>query len=211
MHELAGGREARRVAITVGEDLRRTRRQRRMTLAELANATGISPTRIHELEAGLGASAPLATWFAVGSALGRPFVAGFSRDLRVTEPADAGHLAAQELVLELARRHGRTGLFELRTRGDAREAGNVDVGVRDDRLSLLILVEIWNRTADLGAASRSSSRKVIEVQGLAAFRDYRVASCWLFVDTAANRALVRRYPAVLRAQFSGSSSHGCDA
>jgi hypothetical protein len=177
-----------------------------MTLSALANLVGISATRLHELEAGLGASAPLAAWFAVGSALDRPFAAGFSRDVHQSgEPADAGHLAAQEIVLRLARRHARTGVFELRTRSGIREGGNVDVGIRDDRWRALILVEIWNTTADLGAASRSSGRKVAEAGELAAFRGYRVASCWLLVDTAANRAMVRRFPEVLRAQFPGSS------
>ena len=205
IHELAGGREAQRAALSLGADLRRTRIRRRLTLAQLADLVGFSPTRVHELEAGLGASAPLASWFALGSALDRPFAAGFSRDIRAPEPADAGHLAAQELVLGLARRHGRTGMFELSTRADARNSGNVDVGIRDDQQRVLILVEIWNRTSDLGAASRSSARKAAEAQDLAAFRGYRAASCWLFVDTAANRAIVRRYPAVLRAQFAGSS------
>jgi hypothetical protein len=158
------------------------------------------------LEAGLGASAPLALWFALGSALERPFAAGFSRDLRaVVEPADAGHLAAQELVLRLAREHGRRGCFELSTRPGARETGHVDVGLRDDPNRTLILIEVWNRLDDLGRASRRTQEKVVEASGLAAFRGYRVAWCWLLVDTAANRLLVRRYPAVLRSQFAGSS------
>lgn len=66
-----------------------------------------------------------------------------------------------------------------------------------------VLVEIWNRLDDLGAAARSSDRKIAEVvtapQG-------RAVTCWLLVDTAANRALVRRFPAVLQARFRGSSA-----
>lgn len=57
----------------------------------------------------------------------------------------------------------------------------------------------------MGSASRSTQRKRIEAEALASFRGYRVASCWLLVDTAANREIVRRYPAVLRAMFAGSS------
>ena len=204
--ELAGDREAQRAAATLGLDLRRTRHRRRLTLAQLASRVGVGPTRLHELEMGHGATAPLALWFAIGAALGRPFAAGFSRDsVSPGEPADAGHLAAQELVLGLARALGRTGLFELSTRGRSRDGGSVDVGLRDDAHRALILVEIWNMTDDLGAASRSSHRKVAEAADLAAFRGYRVAWCWLLVDTAANRALVRRFPEVLRAQFTGSS------
>jgi hypothetical protein len=181
LHQLAGDLEARRVAATLGGQMHHTRLERRLTLAGLADLTGTAPTRLHELEAGDGASAPLAAWFAVGSALDRPFAAGFSRDIhRSGEPADAGHLAAQEIVLSLSRRNARTGMFELRTRSGIREGGNVDVGIRDDRWRALTLVEIWNTTADLGAASRSSARKVAEAGELAAFRGYWVASCWLW-------------------------------
>ncbi|HET9347280.1 MAG TPA: helix-turn-helix domain-containing protein [Candidatus Limnocylindrales bacterium] len=203
-HELAGNREAHRAAATLGAELRRTRHRRRLTLAQLASRVGVGPTRLHELEMGRGATAPLALWFAIGAAVARPFAARFSRDtVAPGEPNDAGHLAAQELVLGHAWGRGRTGLFELSTRG--RDGGSVDVGLRDDVHRALILVEIWNRTDDLGAASRSSHRKVAEASDLAAFRGYRVAWCWLLVDTAANRALVRRFPEVLRAQFTGSS------
>jgi transcriptional regulator with XRE-family HTH domain len=204
-HELAGAREAGRVAATLGQDLRETRLRRGLTLAELAERVGIGPTRLHELEAGLGATAPLAAWFAVGSALGRPFAAGFSHESSIAGPVDAGHLAAQELVLRIARTHGRTGLFELPTRESARDGRNVDVGLRDDLHRALILIEIWNRLDDLGSAGWSTRRKVHETAALAMFSGYRAASCWLFVDTAANRAIVRRYAAVLRAMFPGSS------
>lgn len=205
--ELAGQREAQRAAATLGAELRRSRRSRNLTLARLAVKVGIGPTRLHELEVGLGASAPLSVWFALGAAVDRPFAAGFSRDVaRSGEPSDAGHLAAQELVLRLARRHGRLGLFELSTKNTVREAGNVDVGIRDDRDRALILIEIWNRLDDVGSASRTSKRKTSEVADLAAFREYRVASCWLLVDTVANRGIVRRYPEILRAQFTGSSA-----
>src|SRR5258707_9940660 len=34
---------------------------------------------------------------------------------------------------------------------------------------------------------------------------YRVALCWLLVDTAANRRLVARYPEILKTRFPGSS------
>jgi hypothetical protein len=49
---------------------------------------------------------------------------------------------------------------------------------------------------------RSSDRKLADLAGSAS----RLASCWLLVDTAANREIVRRYPSILRARFSGSSS-----
>ncbi|MCI0582587.1 MAG: hypothetical protein L0227_06775 [Chloroflexi bacterium] len=133
----------------------------------------------------------------------------FSRDMEPLEPRDAGHLAAQELVLRLGRAHGRTASFELPTR-PADPSRSSDVGLRDDTLRTLILVEIWNRLDDLGAAARATDRKVVEASAHAAFAGgdddpYGVAACWLLVDTAANRRLVGRYPQILRARFRGSS------
>ena len=204
---LAGDLEATRAAATLGADMKHSRLRRRLTLGRLAERVGIGRSRLQELEAGRGASAPLRVWYALGIALDRPFAAGFSRDLSVPpEPTDAGHLAAQEVVLRQSMSVGRTGFFELPTRPSARDSGSTDVGVRDDRHRVLILIEIWNRLTDLGSASRTTRRKRVEAGDLAAFRGYRVASCWLLVDTAANRAIVRRYPALLRAEFPGSSS-----
>lgn len=204
--EREGDREAARLASALGASLRDGRRRRRLKQAEPAERVGVSRARIGQLEAGWGASAPLRTWVRIGMALGRPFAAGLSREIgQPSAPADSGHLAGQELVLRLARLHGRTGLFELSTRNSARDGGNVDVGVRDDLNRALILVEVWNLVSDLGNATRTSGRKVAEASDLAMFRGYRVALCWLFVDTAANRMLVRRYPQILRARFRGSS------
>jgi hypothetical protein len=52
------------------------------------------------------------------------------------------------------------------------------------------------------------SRKVAEATDLANSNHPpdRVVWCWLMVDTAANREIVRRYPAVIRATFGGSSA-----
>jgi hypothetical protein len=134
----------------------------------------------------------------------------FSRDIVPDEPRDAGHLAAQELVLRLARQHGRRADFELPTR-PADPARSTDVAIRDDAARALILVEIWNRLDDLGAAARATNRKQAEAEGPAVLAasdgsPYRVATCWLLVDTAANRQLVARYPEILETRFPGSSA-----
>ena len=197
------------IAATLGREVRTTRRQRRRTQQQLADEIGISRSRYADIERGNGATAPLETWTRVGAALGRPLAVAFSRDIDEPEPRGAGHLAAQELVLRLARLHGRTASFELPTR-PADPARSTDVGLRDDRLRALILVEIWNRLDDLGAAARASDRKVVEASAHAEFagadqQPYRVASCWLLVDTAANRRIVVRYPEILRTRFPGSS------
>src|SRR6188472_2510521 len=70
-----------RVAATLGGEVRTSRLRRELTLTDLGELVGIGPTRLHEIEVGRGESAPLALWFALGSALGRPFAASLSRDL----------------------------------------------------------------------------------------------------------------------------------
>jgi hypothetical protein len=71
---------------------------------------------------------------------------------------------------------------------------------------VLALVEIWNRFDDLRGAARTLDRKISEATAFAPLvdggeRPYRVAACWALVDTAANRAVAKRYPEVLRARF----------
>jgi transcriptional regulator with XRE-family HTH domain len=207
--ELLGTTEAASMAGTMGRELKTTRRRLRLTQGQLGKRVGMSGTRIGEVERGDGASAPLGVWARLGIAIGRPLAVSFSRDIRMAEPRDAGHLAAQELVLRLGRQHGRRGTFEL-TSSSADPARSIDVALRDDAARVLIIVEIWNRLDDLGAAARATSRKVSDAEGLAILAGgdgpaYRVAACWLLVDTAANRRLVGRYPEILVSRFPGSS------
>jgi transcriptional regulator with XRE-family HTH domain len=184
--ELDGDRESGRIALVLGADLRLSRRRARLTQEQLGDRVGVRRARIGEIERGKGSSASLALWVRLGKAVDRPFAASFSR------------------VLRLARRTGRVGEFELPTRSSG-SAGVVDVAIRDDVQQVLILVEVWNRLTDLGAASRSTSRKVLEVEGAILGDGFRLASCWLLVDNAANRTIVRRFPEVVRARFPGSS------
>jgi hypothetical protein len=170
---------------------------------------GVQQTWISRIELGHGQGVPLGVWVALGVALKRPLAITFSRPLGADrEPSDAGHLALQERLLELARATGRTATFELPTRSrDPRYS--IDVCVRDPRHRVLIVQEAWNTFGDLGAAVRSSNRKTAEATDLAAIVDdgppYRVATVWVVSSTAANRALLGRYPHVFRAAFPGSS------
>ena len=153
--------------------------------------------------------APLDTWVRVGLVIGRPLGVALSRDVGPGTTQDAGHLVAQEWTLDRARAHGRDGTFELRT-GPGETASIADVVIRDDPQRTLEVIEIWNRLDDLGAAIRSSDRKRNEASILAAMaggddRPYRVGLGWLLIDTAANRALIARYPSIIAARFPGSS------
>jgi predicted XRE-type DNA-binding protein len=207
--EILGTREARAIAGSLGHELRLSLKRRHLTHAQIGERVGISRPRISELVRGGGASAPLGDWVRLGLAIDRPLAVSFSRSLDAHEPRDAGHLAAQELVLRLVRHAGRKADFESPSR-PTDPSRSIDVAIRDDRSRAIVIVEIWNRLDDLGAAVRVSSRKVAEAEShsTATARDgrpYRVALCWLFVDTSANRRLVGRYPEIMRSRFPGSS------
>lgn len=203
-----GRQETAALVAALGRQVRAERRRRRLTQAVLGRRVGLSAARISEIERGEGLRAPLDVWVALGLVLGRPIAVAFSRGIEESLPADAGHLELQEAALRLVRRHGWIGTFELPTR-PADPSHSVDVCVRDDRARRLIVLECWNRFGDLGAAARSTSRKLAETRELAVARYGEAASpvhgCWLVRPTAANRALVRRYPELLASRFPGSS------
>ncbi len=201
--------DAAAIAARLGEQASTSRRNRGLTQKELGAQVGLDRSRISQLERGLGAGASLAAWVAVGRALDRPLRADLARDQQAA-PADAGHLAVQELLLRLARAAGRTRFVELATR-PSDPARCSDVVARDDRARVIILQEAWNSIGDVGAGLRSSARKIAdtEVASILAGGDdgpYRVASCWVVRATARNRTLVARYPEVFGTAFPGSSA-----
>jgi transcriptional regulator with XRE-family HTH domain len=206
-------REARRltasVAVSLGRAVRAARTRLHLTQAAVGARLGVHQTTISRIELGRGGPFPLGLWIGLGVALGRPIAISFTRPLGETRaPTDAGHLAMQERLLELARATGRTGTVELPTR-PADPSRSIDVCVRDPRHRVLLVQEAWNTFGDLGAAVRSTHRKAGEAGELAATLDdgppYRVATVWVVRSNAANRALVGRYPEIFGAAFPGSS------
>jgi hypothetical protein len=173
----------------------------------LAAQVGVVQSTISDLERGHGASLSVDLWQRVLAALDRHLVLDASRDA-AEEPADAGHLAIQELVLRLGRATGYRGSFELPTK-PSDPARSTDVGLRDDSRRLLVLVECWNAFGDIGAAARSSARKLAEAEAAAiAFggeAPLRVAACWVVRASRRNRQLVARYPEAFSTRFPGSS------
>ena len=191
----------------LGGDLRASRLRRRVLQRELGDIVGVTQVTISRLELGRGGSLSLDVWQRAFAALDRQLVLNATRD-QLEQPADAGHLQIQELLLRLGRRVGYKGSFELATR-PAEPSRSVDVGLRDDRRRRLVLVECWNTIGDVGAAVRSTNRKLAEAAQLAVAiggdRPYAVAACWVVRATTRNRALVARYPEVFVAKFPGSS------
>lgn len=199
------------LGITLGGEARKERRRQRRTQQEIGNDIGVDQARISQIERGQGQNGPLELWVALGVALGRPLAVSFSKllDRTMTTPADAGHLEIQEALLALAAATGRRAVAELPTR-PADPAHSTDVAVRDDAHRVLILEEAWNTFGDVGAAIRSTHRKRAEAEERAvvlggAGPPYRVATVWIVRATAANRALVARYPHLFAATFDGSS------
>src|SRR3990170_4841133 len=101
------------------------------------------------MERGLGGHASLDTWQRVATALGRPLGVTMARD-PAEEPADAGHLKIQELILRLGRATGGGRSFELPTR-PADPSRSSDAALRDDPQRTLILIECWNTIGNIGA------------------------------------------------------------
>jgi transcriptional regulator with XRE-family HTH domain len=197
------------IAIALGGAVRAGRMRARLTQEELGARVGLHQTWISRIELGGGQRVPLDTWVRIGVALDQPLAVSFTRPLgMMRQPADAGHLAMQEHLLALARRTGRAATFELPTRPND-PSHSIDVCVRDSRHRVLIIEEAWNTFGDLGAATRSTNRKMAEAADLAATIDggppYRVAVVWVLRDSAANHDLTRRYPEIFRSAFPGSS------
>lgn len=199
---MAGDREAQALAAHLGRVIHGARKRIGLTQAQLAARAGIHQSWLGEIERGGGRGVPLGVWVSIGLVIGQPLVVGFSRETS-TAPRDAGHLAVQELILRLARDHGVGRAFELATPS----LGSIDVVLRDAHRRLLILIEIWNRLDDVGAARRATNRKVDELRRLedASPEPYAIHVCWVVRATAANRALVARYPNVFETAFPGSS------
>ncbi len=197
------------IALSLGRGVRVGRERLGITQVALAARVEVDQSRISQIERGLGRGVPVELWIALGVGLGRPLAISFTKPLgEPREPGDAGHLAMQERLLELARATGRPGTFEVPTR-PLDPSRSIDVCVRDAPHRVLLIQEAWNSFGDLGAAVRSTNRKAAEATELAATLDegppYRVAMVWIVRPSATNRALVGRYPQIFRAAFPGSS------
>lgn len=203
------GREMR---ARIGAEVQQLRERRVLTRSELAKRAGLGRMVEGRIERGV-ANPDLDALQRLALALGRPLIVSFGGRDPHELPADAGHLAIQELVLRLGRAGGHTGSFELATR-PAEPWRSADVGLASDVQRRLIEVECWNTIGDIGAAVRVSNRKRAELADLAVARWGPTGTAglvWVVRATARNRPLVERYPEVFRRAFPGSSRRWIDA
>ena len=201
---LDGVVEARRLAASLGAVVREARERQRFTQAQLGRRVGLSQARISAVERGLGVGLPLEIWIALGIALRRPLSVGPSRPIEADAAlADAGHLDIQEYLLEIGRRNGRRGSFELAT-NRADPSHSIDICEEDPARGSLLVLEAWNWFGDLGAAARSSDRKVAEATQTARSRYVTAGSSGIRPRI---RNIVPRYP---RSWLRGSPGHRRD-
>lgn len=191
--------------LAVGDEVRRARRRRGWTQAELARRSGVGRLVVGRIERG-ATRLDVEALVRIGLALGRRLDVGFARD-RLEDPLDAGHLAIQELVLRVARAAGMTTAFELPDR-PADPVRSIDVALTMPNERVVIVCECWNTIGDIGAAARSTARKVADASAMGAGRwgpDATAVSVWVVRATARNRALVARFPEVFGRRFPASS------
>jgi transcriptional regulator with XRE-family HTH domain len=190
-----------------GAKVRAARQRRKLTQKGLGQRAGLSQQTISQLERGDGATLSLASWQRVALVLALHLDLRLGRD-SLEGPRDGGHLALQELVLRLARARPAVRRFELPNRGSDPSRWS-DVAVIDHANRRIELYECVNVFADIGAAVRSSDRKVADAEGVAATvsggEAYAVHACWVVRDSRRNRVLVARYPELFASRFAGSS------
>lgn len=195
------------VLLREGDKVRRARKRRHWRQRQLAAKTRLAQSTISELERGSGGTLSLETWQQVAMVLGLPLDLKLGRDA-MEEPADAGHLDIQELVLRLGRACGYGRTFELAAKPDD-PSRSTDVGLADDLNRRLIQVECVNSFGSINASIRSADRKRAEAEALAVAlghrEPYSVHQVWVVRATRRNRALLARYPELFAARFAGSS------
>jgi len=190
-----------------GAKVRAARKRRHLRQVDLGERAGLSQPTISQLERGDGGTLSLESWAQVAVVLDVPFEITLGRDAR-EEPADAGHLALQELVLRLACATGTTRFFELPTK-PSNPSYSTDVGLRNDRQRWLIQVECWNTFGSLNASMRSTDRKKADAEALAIAigngDPYTVHQVWAVRATRRNRELMATYPEIFATRFTASS------
>ncbi|MEW6223324.1 MAG: helix-turn-helix transcriptional regulator [Chloroflexota bacterium] len=203
--EIEAAEEAAAVRRAIGRGIAAARRRRGWTQDAMAGRVGTSQSAISRLERGVP-PLEIGELVRVAQALGIATRVELGRDPH-DGPADAGHLAIQDLLVRLARATAGAALVELPL-GTSDRSLSVDVCVLRRRQGELIVQEAWNRIGDVGAGLRSFDRKLaLAAEAASAFPapPSIVTGVWVVRATRSNRELLASYPALFAARFTGSS------
>ncbi len=195
---LVGRRRAVQVAARLGVGLRDARLHTGRTQRECAESARLSQARWSNLERGLGASAPLATWAVAAAAVGQELVSFLDRAPGADPPRDIEHLRRQSAIAaraagggwivapEMPVEAGATGrvIDALLTRAESREAA---------------VFEVWDLLLDVGQALRSFDEKVEAVR--LKLPGWTVAGVWVIRGTRRNRSLIAELAPFFEARF----------
>jgi hypothetical protein len=200
---LAGRRRAAYVAARLGVGLKDARVRSGRTQQECAATARLSQARWSNLERGLGASAPLATWAIAAAAAGQELVGCLDQAPGADLPRDIEHLRRQSAIAERASVGGWAVAPEipvvvgtagrvidaLLTRATSREAA---------------VFEVWDLFLDVGQALRSFDEKVAAVR--LNLPGWTVSGAWVIRGTRRNRSLVAEIAPLFRARFPAAGS-----
>jgi transcriptional regulator with XRE-family HTH domain len=154
------GRDAGRLALTIGASVRDERRRRHITLRELSVSTGLSKSCIHDVECGEQASLPAYVTIARGLGLRVEFALADPRRKTGSQEgqADVVHAAMGEAQAERLRTRG----FQVRLDEPYRHyqfAGRADVVAWHEDSAALFHIENKTEIDDVQAAFGSFNAK----------------------------------------------------
>jgi transcriptional regulator with XRE-family HTH domain len=201
--ETAGRRRAAFLATRLGRSICESRKAAGVDQRELGQRVRLSQPEISRLERGLGVNAGLDTWACVAAATGHQLAAFIDRVPGTTLPRDYEHLKRQQLVISTARAGGWSATVEQAIDADWDRPRSIDVVLTRAARGETAVVEVWNLVDDVGAAFRGLDAKVARIT-----RQQGAATSGLMVirGTRRNRALVRDFKHLFRAQFPASSA-----
>jgi transcriptional regulator with XRE-family HTH domain len=195
--------------VEVARAFRAVRLRRGWRQLDVARRTGLSQTRISDLEAGDIGSFPLATLRRVGAVLEIDVtVAARWRGGELARLLDADHAALQSAIAHRFQRHAWEVLAE-RTFSHVSERGSIDLLARHPSTGVVAVIEIKTVVVDLQdllARLDAKTRLAPTVAAPLGWRPTTVVPC-LFVtaSTTARRRLVDHAPLFARFDVRGSA------
>jgi transcriptional regulator with XRE-family HTH domain len=200
---LVGRRRAAHVATRLGVGLREARVRTGLTQRECAATARLSQARWSNLERGLGAGAPLATWAVAAAAAGQELVGFLDQAPGADLPRDIEHLRRQSAIVRRASGGGWVAAPEMPV--VAGTAGRVIDALLTRAASREAAVfEVWDLLLDVGQSLRSFDQKVAAVRRK--LPSWTVSGAWVLRGTRRNRLLVAELAPLFGARFPAVAS-----